>query len=76
MQLKNAAYPTCEQPPRIRCRHEEIPPKVASIKVSIKMISPESISFYPLGRSNLRHVVPSTVSILSFEEKDRKSEER
>lgn len=32
-------------------------PKVASIKVSIKMISPESISFYPLVRSNLHHVV-------------------
>lgn len=57
MQLKSVVYPTCEQPPRIRSGHEEILPKVASIKVSIKMISPESISFYPLARSNLHHVV-------------------
>lgn len=42
------------EPPWIRCGHEEIASKVLPIKVSIKMISFGSMSFYPLGESNLR----------------------
>lgn len=71
--MEAAHYAVCparlNSHPEIRCGHKEISPKVASIKVSIKVISPESISFSPLGRSKNSAMLHSTVSIL-LEERD------
>jgi len=59
---------------RTHCRYEEILPKVASIKnISIKMISSESVFFYPLGGSKTLAMLCSAAFIL-FEERDRKDE--
>lgn len=74
MQPKSAACPAREQPPRIHRGHEEITPKVVSIKVSIKVISYGSISSCPLGRSRFA-VLHSSILLRSEQARKKRDEQ-